>query len=118
MRLSPLEKLDLQDQLDDLMVKAASTKGLELLDINDQIDEVMTRLGYGATQPAPAPNPEPEPAPSQLVADYLADKFMDQQLVEFVDTLSALSPYVGNEITFEQVKEHAANWLAHSGIAA
>ena len=120
MTLSAIERLDLQDKLDDLMVQSTSAKGLDLLDINDQIDDVMTKLGYGATNPLPEPSPEPEPAPatSELVADYLADKFIDQALVDFVDTLGNLSPFVGSEITFDQVKEHAANWLANSGLAA
>jgi len=121
MTLSAIQKLDLQDELDDLMVKAASAKGLDLLDINDQIDEVMTKLGYG-TAPLPEPVPQqevtPPPAGNQLVTDYVADKFIDQPLAEFVDTLHSLEQFVGSDITFDQVKEHAANWLANSGIAA
>lgn len=132
MTLTALERLDLNDQLDDLMVKAASAKGLDLLDINDQIDDIMTRLGYGAAAepapapapPAPVPEPEPEPQPepapasSALVADYLADKFIDQSVSDFISTLQDLNAFVGSLISMEQVKEHAANWLAKSGLAA
>lgn len=125
MTLTALERLDLNDQLDDLMVKAASAKGMDLLDINDQIDDIMTRLGYGAAaEPAPAPEPEhepqPEPAPASnaLVADYLADKFIDQPVSDFISTLQDLNAFVGSLISMEQVKEHAANWLAKSGLAA
>lgn len=132
MTLTALERLDLNDQLDDLMVKAASAKGLDLLDINDQIDDIMTRLGYGAaaepapapSPPAPVPEPEPEPQPeptpasNALVADYLADKFIDQPVSDFISTLQDLNAFVGSLISMEQVKEHAANWLAKSGLAA
>lgn len=132
MTLTALERLDLNDQLDELMVKAASAKGLDLLDINDQIDDIMTRLGYGAAAepapapppPAPVPEPEPEPQPepapasNALVADYLADKFIDQPVSDFISTLQDLNAFVGSLISMEQVKEHAANWLAKSGLAA
>lgn len=130
MTLTALERLDLNDQLDDLMVKAASAKGLDLLDINDQIDDIMTKLGYGAAaepspvpptpvpEPEPEPQPEPEPASNALVADYLADKFIDQPVSDFISTLQDLNAFVGSLISMEQVKEHAANWLAKSGLAA
>lgn len=131
MTLTALERLDLNDQLDDLMVKAASAKGLDLLDINDQIDDIMTKLGYGVAAepspvppPAPVPEPEPEPQPepapasNALVADYLADKFIDQPVSDFISTLQDLNAFVGSLISMEQVKEHAANWLAKSGLAA
>lgn len=129
MTLTALERLDLNDQLDDLMVKAASAKGLDLLDINDQIDDIMTKLGYGVAAepspvpppaPVPEPEPQPEPAPANnaLVADYLADKFIDQPVSDFISTLQDLNAFVGSLISMEQVKEHAANWLAKSGLAA
>ena len=129
MTLTALERLDLNDQLDDLMVKAASAKGLDLLDINDQIDDIMTKLGYDAAEPSPVPpapapepepepQPEPEPASNALVADYLADKFIDQPVSDFISTLQDLNAFVGSLISMEQVKEHAANWLAKSGLAA
>lgn len=129
MTLTALERLDLNDQLDDLMVKAASAKGLDLLDINDQIDDIMTKLGYGVAAepspvpppaPVPEPEPQPEPAPASnaLVADYLADKFIDQPVSDFISTLQDLNAFVGSLISMEQVKEHAANWLAKSGLAA
>lgn len=131
MTLTALERLDLNDQLDDLMVKTASAKGLDLLDINDQIDDIMTKLGYGAAaepspvppltpapEPEPEPQPEPVPASNALVADYLADKFIDQPVSDFISTLQDLNAFVGSQISMEQVKEHAANWLAKSGLAA
>lgn len=116
MKLTPLERLDLSDQLDELMTKVSGAKGPDLLDLNDQIDEVMTRLGYGVVAPDDTP---PPPAPlSDLVADFLADKFINQPLDDFLNTLYKLESYVGTDLTFAQVKEHSANWVASSGLAA
>lgn len=115
MKLTAIERLDLSDKLDELMVKASSAKGLELLDINDQIDEVMTRLGYGAAPADPTPAPDPT---SDFVADFLADKFINQPLEDFLYTLYRLEQYVGTELSFDQVKTHSANWVASSGLAA
>jgi len=116
MTLTAIERLDLSDQLDELMVKASSAKGLDLLDINDQIDNVMTRLGYGSAAPT-----DVTPVPvtiSDLVTDFLADKFVNQPLDDFLLTLYKLEQFVGTQVTFDQVKIHSANWVASAGLAA
>lgn len=111
MKLTALELMDLSDKLDELMSKAATASGLELLDISDEIDQVMQQMGYGAATGA---NPEELPPTDnvpQLVADFLADKFVKKSSDDFVGVLQDLSQYVGTYIDLEQVKQHAASWI-------
>ncbi|EFK5847010.1 ddrA, partial [Escherichia coli] len=46
------------------------------------------------------------------VADFLADKFVDQSTDAFIGTLQDLSQYVGTYIDLDQVKQHTAAWIA------
>ena len=48
----------------------------------------------------------------KLVADFLADKFVDQSTDAFIGTLQDLSQYVGTYIDLDQVKQHTAAWIA------
>ncbi|MGC0875063.1 ddrA [Pantoea agglomerans] len=130
MTLSALEKLDLADQLDDLILKAPTVKGLDLLDLNDQMEEIMLKLGYGAggapaqTAPAPAlPVAEDEPAKEEqptpeIVADFLAGKFTRQSQLDFVETLRQVGDYIGLYLDLDDAKQQTASWIAASGLAA
>ncbi|SQA80859.1 Uncharacterised protein [Citrobacter freundii] len=73
MNLSALERLDLNDRLDELMVQATTAKGLDLLDLNDEIDAILVKLGYG-TESIPA-DPAEDNTPS-IVKDFLSGKFV------------------------------------------
>lgn len=139
MTLTALEKLDLADQLDELIIKAPTVKGLDLLDLNDQMEAIMLQLGYGAAtapatsapdpvpEPAPAPAPEPEPQPDsvkedqpvpEVVKDFLAGKFTQQAQLDFVETLRKVSDYIGIYLALDDAKEQTASWIAASGLAA
>jgi hypothetical protein len=131
--LSALERLDLTDRLDELMVRASSANGLDLLDINDEIDVVMERLGYGSaavepvgeTEPDPISEPEPAGSPETvkeeelvtppIVTEFLAGKFIQQSQSGFLDTLRSLSEYVGLFLSLDQVKEQSEKWITESG---
>lgn len=121
MILSAIERLDLADQLDELMRKSAAAKGLEKLDYDDRIDEVMVKLGYGGakSEPAPAPAPEPtDPANDddhdvqpQVVVDFLSGKFNQSDKDAFISVLDDLTIYVGEHLSFEDVQIGASNWV-------
>lgn len=129
MTLSALQKLDLADQLDELIIKAPTVKGLDLLDLNDQMEAIMLQLGYGAapvpttSEPAPAPEPQPElvkeeqPIP-EVVTDFLAGKFTHQAQLDFVETLRQVGDYIGVYLALDDAKEQTASWIAASGLAA
>ncbi len=135
MTLTALEKLDLADQLDELIIKAPTVKGLDLLDLNDQMEAIMLQLGYGAAptpatsapdpvpEPAPAPAPQPDPAKEdqlvpEVVKDFLAGKFTQQAQLDFVETLRKVGDYIGVYLALDDAKEQTASWIAASGLAA
>ncbi|MDT0178187.1 ddrA [Enterobacter sp. BRE11] len=139
MTLSALQKLDLADQLDELIIKAPTVKGLDLLDLNDQMEAIMLQLGYGAapapatSEPMPAPELVPDPQPQQethpepvqedqpvpeVVRDFLAGKFTHQAQLDFVETLRQVSDYIGVYLQLDDAKEQTASWIAASGLAA
>lgn len=129
MTLTALQKLDLADQLDELIVKAPTVKGLDLLDLNDQMEAIMLQLGYGAapalatSDPVPAPEPQPEPVKEdqpvpEVVTDFLAGKFMHQAQLDFVETLRRVGDYIGVYLELDDAKEQTASWIAASGLAA
>lgn len=131
MTLTALQKLDLADQLDELIVKAPTVKGLDLLDLNDQMEAIMLQLGYGAapahatSDPVPAPAPEQQPEPvkedqpvPEVVTDFLAGKFMHQAQLDFVETLRRVGDYIGVYLELDDAKEQTASWIAASGLAA
>lgn len=131
MSLTALQKLDLADQLDELIIKAPTVKGLDLLDLNDQMEAIMLQLGYGAapapasSEPAPAPRTEPQPEPvkedrpvPEVVTDFLAGKFTSQAQLDFVETLRRVGDYIGVYLELDDARKQTASWIAASGLAA
>ena len=131
MTLTALQKLDLADQLDELIIKAPTVKGLDLLDLNDQMEAIMLQLGYGVapapatSEPAPAPVTEPQPEPvkedqpvPEVVTDFLAGKFTSQAQLEFVETLRRVGDYIGVYLELDDARQQTASWIAASGLAA
>jgi len=131
MTLTALQKLDLADQLDELIIKAPTVKGLDLLDLNDQMEAIMLQLGYGAaaapatSEPAPAPVTEPQPEPvkedqpvPEVVTDFLAGKFTSQAQLDFVETLRRVGDYIGIYLELDDARQQTASWIAASGLAA
>ncbi|EFO1736926.1 ddrA [Escherichia coli] len=114
MTLSAIELMDLSDKLDALMSKAATASGMELLDISDEIDQIMQQMGYGVSGSSSGEEKQPSvhDGVPKLVADFLADKFVDQSTDAFIGTLQDLSQYVGTYIDLDQVKQHTAAWIA------
>lgn len=96
MKLSALELMDLSDKLDELMSKASGATGLVLLDISDEIDQVMQQMGYGAGTDTKPEDPKPSDNVPQLVADFLADKFLKQSRMP----LSARSRILASTLMF------------------
>ncbi|MDU4129518.1 MULTISPECIES: ddrA [Pantoea] len=131
MSLTVLQKLDLADQLDELIIKAPTVKGLDLLDLNDQMETIMLQLGYGAapapatSEPAPAPVTEPQPDSlkedqpvPEVVTDFLAGKFTSQAQLDFVETLRRVGDYIGVYLELDDARQQTASWIAASGLAA
>jgi hypothetical protein len=131
MSLTALQKLDLADQLDELIIKAPTVKGLDLLDLNDQMEAIMLQLGYGVapapatSEPAPAPVTEPQPEPvkedqpvPEVVTDFLAGKFTSQAQLDFVETLRRVGDYIGVYLELDDARQQTASWIAASGLAA
>lgn len=133
MTLTALEKLDLADQLDYLITKAPTVKGLDLLDLNDQMEVIMLKLGYGAPAAPPEPVaameaepsatstpaavPENQPTP-EIVTDFLAGKFTNQAQLDFVETLRQVGDYIGVYLELEDARQQTARWIDASGLAA
>lgn len=131
MTLTALQKLDLADQLDELIIKAPTVKGLDLLDLNDQMEAIMLQLGDGVapapatSEPAPAPVTEPQPEPvkedqpvPEVVTDFLAGKFISQAQLDFVETLRRVGDYIGVYLELDDARQQTASWIAASGLAA
>jgi len=131
MSLTALQKLDLADQLDELIIKAPTVKGLDLLDLNDQMESIMLQLGYGSapapatSEPAPAPVTEPQPDSvkeeqpvPEVVTDFLAGKFTSQVQLDFVETLRRVGDYIGVYLELDDARQQTASWIAASGLAA
>lgn len=113
MKLSALERLDLSDQLDELLGKAKSATGIALLDLSDQIDDVLVKLGYGTSG-----KPEEEPGVPKIVTDFLAGKYNKQSATDFVATLRALEPFQSVYLTFDDIKAGALTWINESALQA
>lgn len=111
MTLSALERLDLNDRLDELMVQATTAKGLDLLDLNDEIDAILVKLGYGAEA-----IPAEENTPS-IVKDFLSGKFVKQAQMDFVDTLRQVGEYLNEFLTLDDMKGQANAWVAQNDYA-
>ncbi len=111
MALSALERLDLSDRLDDLMIQAMTAKGLDLLDLNDEMEAVMVKMGYGATVPATPPTIEQPPS---IVTDFLSGKFIAQAQMDFVDTLRQVGQYLDKFLSLDDMKVQANSWLTQN----
>jgi hypothetical protein len=111
MNLSALERLDLNDRLDELMVQATTAKGLDLLDLNDEIDAILVKLGYG-TESIPAEDNTPS-----IVKDFLSGKFVKQAQMDFVDTLRQVGEYLNEFLTLDDMKGQAKAWVAQNDYA-
>ncbi|HAV1601588.1 TPA: hypothetical protein JG832_002479 [Enterobacter hormaechei subsp. xiangfangensis] len=123
--MDALERLDLMDQLDELIISGESATGLDKLDILDQIDEVMLKLGFSGAepQPQPEPTPEPEPVPEpepepqelpQIVQDFKDEKYKGMAARQFTDMLNQLRDYIGGAISFTEVLAGADEWYRTS----
>lgn len=111
MALNALEKLTLSQKLGSLMKQQQGANALQKLALGQQIIEVMKQLGYG-TSPAEEEAADKSSQLPKLVSDFLADNFLNQPLSDFTETLASLETYVGRYITLDQVKDHAAAWVA------
>lgn len=111
MTLTALERLDLNDQLDELMIKAQTAKGLDLLDLNDQIEEVMLKLGFGSTRAAPT-----DEIPS-IVTEFLAGEFVNQPQMDFVDTLREVGAYLDQFLSLDDMRQQVRTWIAKNNYA-
>lgn len=71
MTLSAMQRMDLADQLSDLMEQQATAKGLERMTLAEQIADVMIQLGFGGagTQSEPTPPAAPDPVPPPQVPE-------------------------------------------------
>lgn len=117
MNLSALERLDLNDRLDELMVQATTAKGLDLLDLNDEIDAILVKLGYGAeASPDEGTDDAKENAPS-IVKDFLSGKFVTQAQMDFVDTLRQVGEYLNEFLTLDDMKGQANAWATQNEYA-
>ncbi|MBD2780811.1 ddrA [Xenorhabdus sp. 42] len=122
MKLSPLEILDLQDQLSDRLGTLVTADPLTQLDIQDEITVIMEKLGYGVPFMRTEHIGDMEPVQEQtntdipqIVADYLAGKCITQKTDEFITTLEGLEPYVSTYITMPQVCDGAKSWWEKTG---
>ncbi|MDV1094937.1 hypothetical protein ACSI5N_25270 (plasmid) [Raoultella ornithinolytica] len=123
MSVSIMERLTLGKELSGLMQEQKTASVLQRMTIGKQIVEVMLKLGLGA---APAPVPPLEPVPEltgtppaedtpQVVKDFLAGAFSNVPQMEFIDTLRAISEYVGTFLTLENAKEQTVSWVKTNG---
>lgn len=111
MSLSPLQRLDLQDRLADLLIQRPTAKGLDLLELLEQINEVLIQLGYSADEET---KPEPE-APAgeepQLVTDFKAGVFNSVPANDYIETLRQIDAYEPEFISLDEIKKGAIGWM-------
>ena len=115
MSLSPLQRLDLQDRLADLLIQRPTSKGLDLLELLEQINEILVQLGYSAgEEDKPEPeNPGTPPAVEepQIITDFKAGVFSSVPASEFIETLRQIDAYEPEYISLDEVKEGAKFWV-------
>lgn len=115
MSLSPLQRLDLQDRLADLLIQRPAAKGLDLLELLEQINEVLILLGYSADEeikPEPeAPGKPPAGEEPQLVTDFKAGVFSSVPASDFIETLRQIDAYEPEYISLDEVKKGAVAWV-------
>jgi hypothetical protein len=121
--MNAMQRLDLMDQLDELIVSLEAASGLSKLDILDSIDAVMQKLGLGNTgdNPSPEPEPQPEPQPEpateslpQVIQDFKAEKYKGMVANEFLAMLRQLREYVGGFVSFSEIAAGADEWYRTS----
>ncbi|WP_340611671.1 hypothetical protein [Xenorhabdus bharatensis] len=95
---------------------------LDILDLQDEITAIMAKLGYGVSPVPATPADETSPDPAQtapeiprIVTDYLSGQFVKQNTDEFIATLEQLEPYVTTFITMLQVCDGANSWWEKTG---
>ncbi|MGA4583927.1 hypothetical protein ACK6TD_19315 [Enterobacter hormaechei] len=112
MSLTSLQRLDLQDQLADLLIKRPSAKGLELLELLDQINEILVQLGYNAGEEEKhEQGDKPKGGEPQLVSDFKAGVFNAAPANDFIETLRQLDAFEPDYISLEEVKKGAVAWV-------
>lgn len=119
MSLTPLQRLDLQDLLADLLIKRPTAKGLDLLELLEQINDVLMQLGYSTDEPdKPEPAKEPEEPPAgdipQLVTDFKAGVFSSVPASEFIETLRQIDAFEPEFISLDEVKQGAIAWVSNN----
>ncbi|KIF96450.1 hypothetical protein [Enterobacter cloacae] len=118
MSLSPLQRLDLQDRLVDLLIQRPTAKGLDLLELLEQINEVLILLGYSAdeeTKPEPeAPGKPPAGEEPQIVTDFKAGVFSSVPASDFIKTLRQIDAYEPEYISLDEVKKGAVAWVSNN----
>ncbi|HHA1306245.1 TPA: hypothetical protein ACOEHI_003847 [Enterobacter kobei] len=121
MSLTPLQRLDLQDLLADLLMKRPTAKGLELLELLDQINDILMQLGYSTEEPKksepeePPVNPIEEPpagAEPQIVSDFKAGVFNSAPANDFIETLRQIDAFEPDFISLDEVKHGAIAWVS------
>lgn len=117
MSLSPLQRLDLQDQLADLLIQRPTAKGLDLLELLEQINDVLVLLGYSADEegkPEPSPVEPPIEGLPQLVSDYKAGVYKLVTANDFIETLRQIDAYEPEFISLDEVKQGAIVWIKNN----
>lgn len=118
MAMDAMQRLDLMDNLDGLIIKADEVTGLDKLDLLDEMESVIVQLG-GEANPPPTPKPEPEPTPPAEEVPEVVQQFRDgiwkgMTTSNFVNLLRELKQYVGGAITFNEVVAGADAWYRQS----
>ncbi|HAU6297934.1 TPA: hypothetical protein JD836_14580 [Citrobacter freundii] len=116
MPMDVMERLDLMDNLDELIGKSDDVTGLDKLDLLDEMEAVIVKLG-GDAQPTPTPTPTPTPEPTppaeevpEIVTLFRAQAWKGMSTGDFVNMLRELKDYVGGVISFNEVTLGADGW--------
>jgi hypothetical protein len=127
--LTAMQRLDLMDKLDELIISTDTVTGLDKLDVLDNIDSVMAQLGFDGITPPPAPEPEPVPTPEpiptptpdiqpedvpQVIQDFRDGKYKGMVAMRFVAMLKEVKEYVGGLVSFGDVTGWADDWYRSS----
>lgn len=115
MILSPLEILDLQDELSSLLNQLGSADPLSQLDLQDSITSVLEKLGFDEkSNNREATNKDDDRTP-KIVIDYLSGSFSSLSANEFIKTLEDLEPFVSTFISMPQICDGANDWWDTTG---
>lgn len=114
MSLTPLQRLDLQDRLADLLIQRPTIQGLDLLELLEQINDVLVQLGYSCDQgkkPVKMIVEPPTGGLPQLVFDYKAGVFNSVPAHDYIETLRQIDAYEPEFISLEEIKKNAIGWV-------